>query len=382
MRLTYKQTVETIHAPLELQERVMQTTKQDQRLKRREKTFLRTAICAACVIALALDRISLQPVEIPEQPDSERAVSADVSYTLGLTACALAANNGIAFVKPSQAIQTAVLKTDPPAGGAFTDYQFQIHGEGIQRVNLSIDKGGLYRCAEGKYELLKQDVDEAFDPSVSYGFWVPQEVLDNGMGLHVFDGAKLHVSAVALDGSVMATDYYLSADRMKQFQDEDGANVLAPVLDGDEATHFGVFGVPADSRFFQWPMRNSQTVSLSNPYGRINGSVHNGIDIPADWGTAILAAADGTVTEIGFTPEEGNYLTLDHGDGLTTTYAHCKTVEVQTGQTVATGEIIAQVGNTGVSTGAHLCFQVRQSGKAQNPVAYFDADVRSQLHAE
>lgn len=105
----------------------------------------------------------------------------------------------------------------------------------------------------------------------------------------------------------------------------------------------------------------------------------SGIDIPAEAGSKVLAAADGTVTETGFDVERGNYLIIDHGDGLTTLYAACQNVEAAKGDTVQAGEPIAAVGSTGRSTGAHLHLEVRQDGQAQDPVAYFSADVRETL---
>ena len=73
---------------------------------------------------------------------------------------------------------------------------------------------------------------------------------------------------------------------------------------------------------------------------------------------------------------------LDHGDGLTTLYAQCRNVDVQEGDTVKVGEMIAAVGSTGMSTGPHLHFEVRQDGEAQNPVVYFDSAIRETLTAE
>ena len=84
---------------------------------------------------------------------------------------------------------------------------------------------------------------------------------------------------------------------------------------------------------------------------------------------------------MGYDRERGNYLILDHGDGLTTMYAQCRNVDVQEGDTVKAGEMIAAVGSTGMSTGPHLHFEVRQDGEAQNPVAYFDSDIRDTLKA-
>ena len=85
------------------------------------------------------------------------------------------------------------------------------------------------------------------------------------------------------------------------------------------------------------------------------------------------------MTETGFDPERGNYLLIDHGNGLTTLYAACKEVDVSKGDAVKAGDEIAALGSTGASTGPHLHFEVRQDGEAQNPTAYFNADVRAQL---
>lgn len=158
---------------------------------------------------------------------------------------------------------------------------------------------------------------------------------------------------------------------------------LAPGLAGDEQADIpGLYAARMESRWLQWPVQDSRTVWKGNPYGIINGKLHSGIDIPADQGAVILAAADGTVTEVGFDRERGNYLVLDHGDGLTTMYAHCRNVDVKEGDAVKAGEMVAAVGSTGMSTGPHLHFEVRQDGEAQNPVAYFDSAIRDSLKAE
>ena len=147
----------------------------------------------------------------------------------------------------------------------------------------------------------------------------------------------------------------------------------------------GIYAVPANSRWFQWPVQGSHTVSLSNRYGfraapgGEGGTFHAGIDIPAERGSRVLAAAGGTVTVAGFDAERGNYLVIDHGDGMETVYAQCQSLSVEAGDTVAAGDMIAAVGSTGKATGPHLHFEVRQDGEAQNPVAYFDAETRDTL---
>ena len=95
-----------------------------------------------------------------------------------------------------------------------------------------------------------------------------------------------------------------------------------------------------------------------------------------------MAAADGTITEVGYDTERGNYLVIDHGDGLTTLYGQCRDFTVEAGDIVQAGEMIGAIGATGMATGPHLHFEVRQDGVPQDPVMYFDSDVRDTLRAE
>ena len=67
----------------------------------------------------------------------------------------------------------------------------------------------------------------------------------------------------------------------------------------------------------------------------------------------------------------GNLIILDHGDGLTTRYAHCNAINVKEGQTVGHNQVIGEVGSTGMSTGPHLHFEARQNGKAVDPLNVF-----------
>lgn len=84
---------------------------------------------------------------------------------------------------------------------------------------------------------------------------------------------------------------------------------------------------------------------------------HNGTDIAAACGTPVAAATGGTVVYAGYKGSYGNWILIDHGDGVQTAYAHNSTLLVDVGQTVAVGETIAEVGSTGSSTGCHLDFR-------------------------
>lgn len=95
--------------------------------------------------------------------------------------------------------------------------------------------------------------------------------------------------------------------------------------------------------------------------------VHNGTDFAAEEGTAIYAAFDGTVEEIGSNSVRGNYILLSHGGETQTLYLHCSEIIAPEGAIVRRGEVIARVGNTGYSTGPHLHFSIIVGGKYCNP---------------
>ena len=85
---------------------------------------------------------------------------------------------------------------------------------------------------------------------------------------------------------------------------------------------------------------------------------HKGIDVAAPYETPILAAINGIVAKTGTSETAGNYIILNHGNGLTTTYMHCSSILAQEGVHIREGEVIAKVGSTGLSTGNHLHFQM------------------------
>lgn len=102
---------------------------------------------------------------------------------------------------------------------------------------------------------------------------------------------------------------------------------------------------------------------------------HEGIDVVAPAGAPIEAPAAGIVTSAGWSTGYGNTITIDHGFGLVTRYAHASRLLVRAGQRVKRGERIALVGNTGLATGPHLHYEVHVNGKPVDPLRYVLPDV-------
>ena len=427
----YQNMMEHIQPPAGLNDRVLSAARQrtaEQELAgpkrlapRKRRPVLRAAVCAACALALVAGSVTLGPIGGGESSADGAPVTALPTFSFGLTVYAADtgetyeanANGGLAFSTSGQGSWSA-------EDGHYTGCLFQVAGENIQTISLArtltdlpgeevqkyleaeasgteyqLPGGGDVIAAvysEGEEEPLTLEVvtdlgasvTEDYDPEARYGFLIPdtgdidwegdprtanQESIDR------LDGARLTVTVTFTDGTEQTKTYTLSTGKLRVEYAGDGTMTLLPQLAGDDDPWiYGVYAVDEESsRFFQWPVQGTNTISLSNPYGsRVKPggqgeTVHAGIDIPAPEGEVILAAADGTVSEVGFDPERGNYLVLDHGDGLTTLYGQCRDFTVEEGDTVRAGEMIGAVGSTGMST------------EPQNPVAYFDSDVRDTL---
>lgn len=112
------------------------------------------------------------------------------------------------------------------------------------------------------------------------------------------------------------------------------------------------------------------SISSTFGYRDFDGAFHKGLDLAAAEGTPTYAAAAGTVIIAGWSSSAGNWVVIDHGNGLVTKYMHHSALAVSAGQTVTKGQQIGYVGNTGNSFGAHLHFQVEVNGSAVDPQGY------------
>lgn len=300
MENRYRNLIESIHTPDGLNDRVLFEARRRAASGRaeRRRPFLRTAVCAVCALALLLGGFSLRPAPTAGSSGGAGTAAPDAGQparllvpTFGLTAYAAmtgstygpAEDGGIAFAVGEGMVN--------PGEGDFTGCLFQITGENIAKVALSIDRGGLYRyqprdhlteeqmqeyrqaMAEGRLTTaaisqrddgswympemtaLGQDVQEDYDPEASYGFWVPPEdmAFDTGLGITTeaqmdadyFDGGLLTVTVISSDGTETVQAYRLHSGTLKvEFAEDNSITVLPEEAEGDDPFVYGIYAAP------------------------------------------------------------------------------------------------------------------------------------------
>ena len=131
----------------------------------------------------------------------------------------------------------------------------------------------------------------------------------------------------------------------------------------------GQLNWPVPSRAASSSSLSSGYVSRNRPIGS-GSEFHTGYDIPASYGSAVVAAEAGTVIYAGWMSGYGNTIMINHGNGLVTLYGHNSSLTVSKGDTVSRGQQVAKIGSTGNSTGNHCHFEVRVNGSHTNPEPY------------
>jgi len=138
-----------------------------------------------------------------------------------------------------------------------------------------------------------------------------------------------------------------------------------------EAEYYTPEGLPMKKAFLQAPLDFTRVSSNYNP-NRLHPILkvrrpHRGVDYAAPTGTPVYAAGHGKVIKSGFTPSNGNYVFIQHGDAYTTRYLHLNKISVKTGQKVKQRQVIGTVGSTGYATGPHLHYEFLINGVHTNP---------------
>ena len=313
-RNKYQNVVENICVPTGLEERVLSAARRQgmegaeagpRRLaKGRFRPVMRAAVCAVCALALVLGSIHLRAPAAPVDAAPEGGNPASVrrgegpqvfplSLSFGLTAYAAGIEDGYPAREDGAIAFSLGDGMTNPGEGDFTGCLFQVTGEDIASVSLSIDRGGLYRYRllenlteeelayyrehMGTPELataaisqtddgvwympemsaLGSSVQEDYDPDIRYGFWVaPEEMAWNtGLGISTeaqrdadyFDGAALTVTAVFENGGESTRVYRLHSGNLKVEWTEDNVLTVLPELAGEEDLWvYGIYAVPEE----------------------------------------------------------------------------------------------------------------------------------------
>ena len=185
--------------------------------------------------------------------------------------------------------------------------------------------------------------------------------------------AELNAYANTLDSEIKDLQDKLYAQQQKQQQASSSSSSSSGSSSGTTRSSGG--------GGLQWP---TWCTTITSYYGNREHPVyhtirfHSGIDIGAWYGDSVMAAKGGTVI-VCETPVAGqdtggsgygNYVVIDHGNGLSTLYGHMRNVYVSNGQTVSAAQSIGEVGSTGTSSGPHLHFEVRVNGSTVDPLGY------------
>ncbi|MBS6720006.1 MAG: peptidoglycan DD-metalloendopeptidase family protein [Peptoniphilus harei] len=239
-------------------------------------------------------------------------------------------------------------------------------GEQIETIKeteerLQIDKAKL---SANKAAVIneRQTYQAAIDAKNNY-----MKVLESNLELYKAEFEKAQANWDSLDAEIVRLQ--------KQISEQKKAEEAAARARKATRVHsnISVSSAPRNGQSYTWPVPGHY--SISSPFGyRMHpilgySKFHSGVDIPAPSGTPIVAAKSGTVIMSKLMSGYGNVVMIDHGDTVTV-YAHCSALNVNVGESVKAGDVVAFVGSTGLSTGAHLHFEVRVNGSPVNPLGY------------
>ena len=224
---------------------------------------------------------------------------------------------------------------------------------------LQIDKAKV-SASKAAVENERQSYQAAVDAKNNY-----MKVLESNLDLYKAEFEKAQSNWDALDSEIARLQKEITAQKKA----EEAAARRATRVHSNITVSSG----PRNGQSYTWPLPGHY--SISSPFGyRVHpilgySKFHSGVDIPAPSGTPIVAAKSGTVIMSQLMSGYGNVVMVDHGDTVTV-YAHCSALNVGVGESVKAGDVVAFVGSTGLSTGAHLHFEVRVNGSPVNPLGY------------
>ena len=199
---------------------------------------------------------------------------------------------------------------------------------------------------------------------------IPESVRQSGFG-----GSNRYEHLLTLSNSelIVSTTQKLDMLRKQLYIESNSLNELIEMGKNQEERNRCIPAIQ--------PIANKDLRRTASGYGmRIHPiyrtkRVHSGMDFSANVGTEIYATGDGKVTYASWKQGYGNCIIIDHGFGYQTVYAHMSKYHARVGQKVKRGEVIGEVGNTGISTGPHLHYEVIVRGRYDNPSKYYYMDL-------
>lgn len=182
------------------------------------------------------------------------------------------------------------------------------------------------------------------------------------------DLGEMQASIAGIQAAIQAEENNIAAIEAEQRRKEEEAKKKA------EASGKTYETKRLGDQQFTWPLPSSSRItsefgSRESPTEGASSN-HKGIDISAPTGSRIVAAESGSVVIATYSASAGNYVMINHGDGVYSVYMHMSSIAVSVGQSVSKGDTVGAVGSTGYSTGPHLHFGLRVNGSYVNPRSY------------
>lgn len=242
-------------------------------------------------------------------------------------------------------LQQQISQQEAQLGGVRQDAQRSLDALAVKLGQLQAQSTRLNALGERLAEVGKLDGDEFnFDQQPAVGG--VEDVGGSGYAL-----------PTALDGSInqLASQFDLQQAQLSALQ--------TLLMDARIESNLKPTGMPVPGYI------SSYFGARPDPFDG-HAARHTGIDIATPFGTAVHAVAEGMVTFAGTRSGYGNVIEVDHGNGYMTRYAHNSALDVHPGQHVQVGDVLAQAGSTGRSTGSHVHFEVWYDGRVVNPLAF------------
>lgn len=323
------------------------------------------------LLAFACIALLTYSLSIGEEPEQNTPVLMSNSHTVN-----------IRWLPPSVAqwtalIEKAAVRHDVPADVLALMLFTESRGE--QQALSSSGARGLMQVMPQTGKIIAEQrgiegfaADQLFDPetNVDFGAWYLAQQLAR-FSAQDEDKPALAISAYnAGPGAVAA---YLAGtqplpDETIMYRD----TLLSMLSEADDYESVTLENHKAKLRkrlpTFIFPVEGRVTSRFGFDGG--DRGMHNGVDIAASSGTAVVAPVNGKIASVGEDDIRGKYITVRHADGIETHYFHLSEITVEPGTTVKTGDTLGEVGSTGRSNGAHLHFEIREYGQPVSPKLY------------